>query len=103
MAKRERRGFIPRDVVLMLLGLVGGGVLCDIYYRMSLHDSEASAAEQSRVNNLVLRGIESQGTINYVRDASGKVTGVNIQLRGSACDTTSATGTLTTGPAPSKK
>jgi len=103
MAKHERRGFIPRDIVLTVVSFVAGGVLSHVYYRMSLHDSEAAAAEQSRVNNLVFLGIESQGTINYVRDASGKVTDVNIQLRGSACDTTTATGNLTTGPGPSKK
>jgi hypothetical protein len=107
MTGRKRHRLFDRDAVLLVVGLVGGGLIgwgiSDVYYRKALHDSEATVAKQNKVQDFMFRGIESIGTINYVRDASGEVTGVNIQLRGSACDTTTATGTLTVGPGPSKK
>jgi hypothetical protein len=107
MIRLELHSLFDRDVVLTVVGLIAGGLigwgLSQVYYRKSLRDQEASNAEQSRVMDLILRGIESTGTIKYVRDESGKVTGVAIQLRGSATDTTSATGYLTTSPGPSKK
>ncbi len=107
MTRREGRKSFNRDVALAVIGFIAAGLLgwgiSDIYYRKALHDSEATVAKQNKVQDYMFRGIESIGTINYIRDASGEVTGVNIQLKGSACDTTTATGTLTTGPGPSKK
>lgn len=49
------------------------------------------------MEELVLRGIESVGNIKYSRDASGKVVGVVIELKGSASASATATGDLTVG------
>ncbi len=49
------------------------------------------------MEELVLRGIESVGSIKYSRDATGKIVGIVIELKGSATSSTSATGDLTVG------
>lgn len=107
MTRRKPWRFSDRDVKLTIIGVFVGGLLgwaqAYFYYRKGLSDSEATVAEQNKTLGFIMRGIESVGTINYVRDATGIVTGVSIQLRGSASDTTGATGDLTTGPGPSKK
>jgi hypothetical protein len=58
---------------------------------------QADAEERQRVNELVLRGIESVGTIKFARDVSGKVTGVSVQLTGDARSTSRSGGELTSG------
>jgi len=61
------------------------------------NDVKADAEERRRVEYLVLLGIESVGNIKYSRDASGKVVGVVIELKGSASASATATGDLTVG------
>ena len=49
----------------------------------SVSDMRADAEEKNRINQLILLGIENIGSMNYVRDGSGNVTGVKIRLHGS--------------------
>jgi hypothetical protein len=63
----------------------------------ALNDVKADAEERRRVEELVLRGIESIGDIKYSRDPSGKVVGVVVELKGSASAKATATGDLTVG------
>lgn len=92
-----RRELGTRDVVLAVASLFLGWLIAHGYYLRALADVQADAEERQRVNELVLRGIESVGTIKYARDASGKVTGVSVQLTGEARSTSQAGGELTTG------
>ena len=59
---------------------------------------KADAEERRRVEELTLRGIGSIGTITYRRDGTGKPIGVDIQLKGGAAASATATGTLGGGP-----
>jgi hypothetical protein len=54
----------------------------------------ADTAERRHTEQLVLRGLESTGTVHYVRDSEGVVTGIDIQLRGSATTGAATSGTL---------
>lgn len=92
-----RRALGTRDVILAVASLFLGWLIAHGYYLRALADMQADAEERQRVNELVLRGIESVGTVKYARDASGKVTGVSVQLTGEARSTSRAEGELTTG------
>jgi len=87
------------DVLLTILGALLGWGVSHLYYLKSLNDLKADAEERMRMEELVLRGIESVGNIKYSRDASGKVVGVVIELKGSATASATATGDLTVGHA----
>lgn len=91
------RGMMRRDILLTLVGALFGWGISHYYYVESLNDMKAEAKEQKRINDLILRGIESAGTIKYSRDASGKITGVSIELRGKSTASASASGKLTVG------
>lgn len=85
-----------RDVVLTLIGVAIGWAISYFYYVQSLADMKMDAIERSRINELMLRGIESVGTIKYRRDSSGKVMGVVIELKGAATASATASGALQT-------
>ena len=83
------------DIFLTIIGALVGWGISHFYYLKALDDVKADAEERRRVEELVLRGIESIGNIKYSRDASGKVVGVVIELKGSASANATATGDLT--------
>lgn len=85
------------DIFLTILGALIGWGVSHAYYLKALNDVKADAEERRRVEELVLRGIESVGDIKYSRDASGKVVGVVVELKGSASASATATGDLTVG------
>ena len=85
------------DVLLTILGALLGWGVSHLYYLKSLNDLKADAEERRRMEELVLRGIESVGNIKYSRDAAGKIVGVVIELKGSAASSATATGDLTVG------
>jgi hypothetical protein len=91
-----------RDVVISIvffaLGSVTSWWTSVYFYEKSLSDSKASADESERVNQLILRGIESIGTIKYSRNSNGKIVGVIIELSGNASGNVTATSTLTDAP-----
>jgi hypothetical protein len=91
---------IPREAFWFLAGL---GVT-HLYYVVQQSDAQAEAEDQRRMMDLVLRGVESVGNIKFLRDTSGKVVSVSIELRGQAISQSTATGSLTAEPvsAPSK-
>lgn len=97
------RGMMRMDVFLMLVGALIGWGIAHFYYVKTLNDMRAEAEEKERIDDLLLRGIESIGTIKYSRDASGKITGVSIELRGGAEASSSALGELTVGSPASGK
>lgn len=94
---------LPRDVVLTLVGALIGAGISHLYYGQSLSDLKADAEQRSRVEQLILRGIESVGTIRYQQDAAGKVTGVMIDLAGAARGEAAASGSLSSGDVPKVK
>mgnify|MGYP007055200425 CR=1 FL=1 len=91
-----------RDVVISLIflfiGLASSWWISFHFYEKSLADSKASAAEEKRISQLLFRGIESQGTIKYSRDVSGKVVGVEIEFNGQAVGNATASGILSSTP-----
>lgn len=97
---RKVRSYVhfPRDVVLTivstLLGTLIGLGISELYYRKSLSDLKGDADERKKLNELILRGIESAGTIRYHRDPTGNVVGVSIDLHGTAAANVTAVGTL---------
>jgi hypothetical protein len=74
----------PRDIALTAVSVLLGWALAHVYYVRALTDMQADAKERRRVEDLLLRGVESVGTVRYIRDATGKVTGIQIQLHGTA-------------------
>lgn len=88
-----------RDVVLTFIGAAIGWAISHFYYVQSLADMKMAAFERNRINELMLRGIESVGTIKYHRDSSGKIMGVAIDLKGAAASAATASGTLQTDEA----
>lgn len=97
----------PRDVWLTVLATLVGALLglgiTHAYYLKAIDDLKADVEERKRAQELMLRGIESIGTITYHRDVGGKVTGVKIELQGAASAAASATGSLSTGDTPQVK
>lgn len=85
---------MPRDTTLAVLSLLAGWAITHWYYVKSLDAAGADVAARKRVEQLILQGIESVGTIHYARDPAGTITGVNIELRGSANVGATASGTL---------
>ncbi len=75
------------SVVFFILGLV-----------TNWYSGRESAAEAERVNQLILRSIETIGTVIYSRDSSGKIVDIKIKLSGQASGNVTATGTLTDAP-----
>lgn len=86
--------FSSRDVILTVVGAVIGLGITHVYYLQSISDLKTDIEERKRTEDLLLRGIESAGTIQYQRDATGKVTGVKIELKGAASATSKASGSL---------
>lgn len=82
------------DIFLTILGALIGWGISHAYYLKALNDVKADAEERQRVEELVLRGIESVGNIKYSRDTSGKIIGVVVELKGSASASATATGNL---------
>ena len=64
-----------RDVVLTLIGVAIGWAISHFYYVQSLADMKTDSVERKRIEELMLRGIESIGMIKYQRDSSGKRAG----------------------------
>jgi hypothetical protein len=50
--------------------------------------------DREHAERLLFRGLESTGQIHYARDASGNVTGLDIQLHGTATAGANAHGLL---------
>lgn len=96
-----RQASPPRDIVLTVISALAGWGISQIYYVRALNDMKADADERRRVEELVFRGIEAVGDLKYSRDASGKVTGVLVELRGQASGAATATGSLSVTPAAS--
>ena len=94
LASWIRTASVPRDTALTVLGLLVGWAVTHWYYVKSLDAAQADIAERKRVEQLILRGIESVGTIHYARDSAGTITEVNIELRGSANAGATASGAL---------
>ena len=90
---------VPRDIVLMLVSGFTGLAITHLYYVQALTDMKADTDERHRVEELVFRGIEAVGTLQYGRDASGKVTGVSIKLHAKGFGEANATGDLSASPA----
>lgn len=84
----------PNLIAGTLLGAVIGWVISAYYYQKSLDDAKVSALERERVDQLLLKGIESVGTIKYARDANGNIRGVSIELRADATASTSGSASL---------
>lgn len=82
LAKIVKSTSIPRDVFLTVVGAMLGLAISHLYYVKSVSDMRADAEEKNRINQLILLGIENIGSMNYVRDGSGNVTGVEIRLHG---------------------
>lgn len=93
-----RRASPPRDIVLTVLGALAGLAISHFYYARALNDMKDDADERRRVEELFFRGIEAVGNLKYSRDASGKVVGVAIELRGQASREATATGGLSVTP-----
>jgi hypothetical protein len=72
---------IPRDILLTVIGLVVGWGISHFYYAKSIKDMRLDVEERKRVEQLLLRGVESIGTIKYNRDSAGKITGIIIDLK----------------------
>lgn len=89
---------IPRDVSLTLIGALLGVLTSHLYYMKSVSDMRADTEERKRIDELILQGIESVGSMSYVRDGTGKVVGVNIQLRATAQAQATGSATLTVTP-----
>lgn len=85
---------MPRDLLLTVLGVLGGWGITQWYYVKALDEARADAAQRKRVEQLMLRGIESVGTIHYARDSGGTITAVDIRLRGAAAAGATASGSL---------
>lgn len=96
--KLALRHLLRRDIVLTILSALGGLGISHVYYLKAFNDVKADAEEQQRVQELVLRGIESIGTIKYSRDSSGKVVGVVVELRASGSVNAAATAGLSDIP-----
>ena len=78
-----------------VLGALIGWGITHLYYVQAVNDMKADAEERRRESELLFRGIEDIGNLKYARDASGKVVGVVIELRGQASAKVTATGSLT--------
>lgn len=85
-------------IIFLVIGIVSSWEISSYFYEKSYADSKASTSEAERVNQLILHGIESVGTIKYSHDNSGKIVGVKIELSGKAIQNTTAKGTLTAAP-----
>lgn len=96
VAANAMRNLFLRIFNSLLSVLIGWGI-SHVYYLKALDDVQADAEERRRVAELVLRGIESIGYIKYSRDASGKVLGVVIELKGSAAASATSKSDLTIG------
>jgi hypothetical protein len=89
---------IPRDVLLTLVGALLGLGTSHLYYLKAVSDMRADVEERKRIDELIFRGIENVGSMNYVRDDAGKVIGVQIQLHGGGQAQASGSATLTVTP-----
>jgi len=97
-----RRASPQRDIVLTIVGALAGWAISHLYYVRALEDMKSDAGEHRRVEELVFRGIEAIGDLRYSRDATGKVVGVAIELRGKTSGQATATGDLSVTPAASE-
>lgn len=98
LEKIFRRTSISRDVFLTLIGALLGVLTSHLYYMKSVSDMRADAEERRRIDDLIFRGIESVGSMSYVRDEAGKVVGVNIQLHAAAQVQATGSATLVKSP-----
>jgi hypothetical protein len=77
------------NIILTIIGLIVGWGIAHFYYAKSIKDLKAESEQRRRVEQLILRGIESVGTIKYNRDAAGNVSGVEILLKANVRATSS--------------
>ena len=93
---------MTRDIALTVYGTLAGALLgwglTHWYYVKALSDMRADAQERERLSELILRGIESVGTIRYARDPAGRVLGITIELRAEGKAAAAGDAALTVGP-----
>lgn len=88
-----------RDAVGILVGgLIGWGI-SHYYYVESGKDLEKEAGELRHMSTIMLRGMEQAGWVKLSRDATGRITGMVIELRGTGAAEATGAGSL---EAPSK-
>ena len=70
-------------VVSCLVGVVAGGFITwwtsRSYYLKSSKDLLNESQELRRLNQIMLLGMENAGFIDLSKDASGKITGLNVK------------------------
>lgn len=69
------------DIFLAIVSFLLGWSVSHFYYLKALNSSNAEAVEGRRIEQLILKGIENVGNIQYSRDASGKIVGVVIEAK----------------------
>lgn len=82
------------SIVFMFLGLISSWLMSVHFYERALSDAKANAQESERMIQLILRGIEGKGIVEYEHDSTGKIVGVKINLIGTAKSSATANGTL---------
>ena len=91
-----------RDILLSVIGLLAGVVISwgisAHFYKKAIDDSRLAAEKASREFNLLARGIESLGSVSYVRDSAGNVISVKIALDAHAQGNGTGTGDLGNAP-----
>lgn len=85
---------IPNLIAGTILGAAVGWITSIHFYEKSLNDAKTGALEKERVDQLILRGIESIGTIKYARDANGNIQSISIELNANASASASGSASL---------
>lgn len=64
--------------------LIGGGItlaVSVVFYVLAGKQLRKEAAELRRLSEMVLHSLEQAGLVQFVRDANGKITGLNIVVK----------------------
>ena len=75
------------NVIPVLIGAAIGGLVTWLvsrhYYKRAGDELRREATELRRLTHLVLHGLENAGLVKLKRDATGRVTGLIIEIRAS--------------------
>jgi hypothetical protein len=99
--------WLARDTKQTLFGVIGGALiglgLAHLYYKLQIEDFKADVEVRKKREELMLRGVESNGKIEYSRNAMGEIVGVNVKLTGAATGSVATSASLSVGSSNTKK
>ncbi len=70
------------ELISFFAGIIVAIVIAKHYYVRAARELKNEASELRRLNNLMLRGMEDAGLVEFNKDEKGNIKGLNLKIAG---------------------